>query len=47
MGWAKRSWEFDAVADRTTLEIDTLEETDPVAVPALDDVRVVAVAEKK
>ena len=47
MGWVRKSWEFEAVAGRTTLEIYTLEKTDPVAGPALDDVRVVAVAEKK
>ncbi len=47
MGWANQSWEFEAVSDRTTLEIYTLEKTDPVAGPALDDVRVVSMPEKK
>ena len=43
MRWVKKSWEFEAVADRTTLEIYTLEKTDPVTGPHLDDVRVVEV----
>jgi choice-of-anchor C domain-containing protein len=51
MGWVKKTWEFVAVADDTTLEIHTYDgkEEDPsgVAGPALDDVRVVAVASKK
>jgi choice-of-anchor C domain-containing protein len=42
MGWVTRAWEFTAVADETTLEIYTLETTDPVAGPALDDVWVIA-----
>jgi choice-of-anchor C domain-containing protein len=51
MGWVRKSWEFVAVAGETTLEIHTLDgaEEDPegVAGPALDDVRVVAVSERK
>ncbi len=47
MGWVRKAWEFEAVAGRTTLEIYTLEKTDPVSGPALDDVRVVAVAMRK
>jgi hypothetical protein len=35
--------EFVAVADETTLEIYTLETTDPTRGPALDNVRVVRV----
>jgi hypothetical protein len=42
-----KAWKFDAVADQTTLEIYTLEKTDPFAGPALDNVRVVAVAAMK
>jgi choice-of-anchor C domain-containing protein len=48
MGWEKKSWQFVAVADETTLEFHTLDgaEDDPngVAGPKVDDVRVVAVA---
>jgi len=47
MGWVTNEWEFDAVADQTTLEIFTLEKTDPVAGPALDNVRVEAVPARK
>ena len=51
MGWVKKSWEFVAVAGETTLEIHSIdgEEEDPtgVAGPALDDIRVVGVADKK
>jgi choice-of-anchor C domain-containing protein len=47
MGWLRKTWEFEAVADRTTLEIYTMEETDPVAGPSIDDVRVVAVSGRK
>jgi choice-of-anchor C domain-containing protein len=47
MGWVKKEWEFDAVADQTTLEIRTLEDRDPFKGPALDDVSVVAVPRTK
>lgn len=51
MGWVRKSWEFVAVAGETTLEFHTLDgvEDDPtgVAGPALDDVRVAAVADKR
>jgi choice-of-anchor C domain-containing protein len=47
MGWEKKSWEFEAVSDRTMLEIYTMEQTDPVAGPALDDVKVVVLPDKK
>jgi choice-of-anchor C domain-containing protein len=43
MRWVTHSWEFTAVSDRTTLEIHTLETTDPEQGPALDNVSVVAV----
>jgi hypothetical protein len=43
MGWVKHAWEFQALADKTTLEIHTLETTDPVQGPALDNVSVMAV----
>jgi choice-of-anchor C domain-containing protein len=41
MGWTKKTWEFVAVADETTLEIHTLDDEDDRGGPALDDVRVV------
>ena len=47
MGWMQKEWEFDAVAAQTTLEIRTAEDTDPVAGPALDDVRVEALPSGK
>jgi choice-of-anchor C domain-containing protein len=40
MGWAMYSWEFKAVADKTTLEIHTLETSDPFRGPVLDHVSV-------
>jgi choice-of-anchor C domain-containing protein len=43
MGWSTKTWEFVATADETTLEIYTLETTDPTHGPALDNVRVVRV----
>jgi choice-of-anchor C domain-containing protein len=43
MGWKTHTWQFKAVADKTTLEIHTLETTDPERGPALDNVSVVAV----
>ncbi len=45
MGWAKRSWEFVAFSEETTLEIHTLDDESGYAGPALDDVRVVTVTE--
>jgi len=47
MGWVRRSFEFNAVSDETTLEIYTLEKRDPIAGPALDDVQVTEVPQKK
>ena len=41
MGWAMKTWEFTADADKTTLEFYTLETTDPSCGPALDNVVVV------
>jgi choice-of-anchor C domain-containing protein len=43
MGWVKKSWEFTAEADRTTLEFSSL--TEGMYGPALDNVSVVAVNE--
>jgi choice-of-anchor C domain-containing protein len=43
MGWVTRAWDFEAVADRTTLEFHTLDDEDPNCGPALDDVRVTAI----
>jgi choice-of-anchor C domain-containing protein len=40
VGWTTKEWEFDAVANQTTLEFYTLEKSAPVAGPALDNVRV-------
>jgi choice-of-anchor C domain-containing protein len=34
------TWQFEAIASRTVLELRTLETTDPYAGPALDEVRV-------
>jgi hypothetical protein len=45
MGWVKKSWEFTAVGDETTLEFHTLDADDPNCGPALDDVSVVEVKE--
>jgi hypothetical protein len=47
MGWVEYVWEFEAVAEKTTLEFYTAMTTDPNFGPALDDVRVVAVPGKK
>jgi choice-of-anchor C domain-containing protein len=43
MGWKTHTWFFKAVADKTTLEIHTLETTDPEQGPALDNVSVMVV----
>jgi len=43
MGWAMYTWEFTAVAAKTTLEIHTLETLDPFRGPVLDNVSVVLV----
>ena len=43
MGWATKTWEFTADADKTTLEFYSLESTDPSFGPALDNVVVVEV----
>ena len=47
MGWVTKTWDFEAVANETTLEIYTLEKTDPFTGPALDNVRVVAIPPQK
>jgi choice-of-anchor C domain-containing protein len=43
MGWVRKTWEFTAEADKTTLEFVSLTEGD--VGPALDDVVVVAIRE--
>jgi hypothetical protein len=43
MGWVRRSWEFTAEADQTTLEFSCL--TESIFGVALDDVVVVPVKE--
>jgi hypothetical protein len=47
MGWSTKTWEFEATAEETTLEIYTLEMKDPYAGPALDNVRVVMIPLRK
>jgi len=47
MGWTTKTWEFVAVADETTLELHTLDDEDGFGGPAIDNVRVVAIPEKK
>jgi choice-of-anchor C domain-containing protein len=47
MGWEKMVWEFTAIADETTLEIYTLETTEGLAGPVIDDVWVLPVPVKK
>ena len=46
MGWTKKTWEFIATDENTTLEIYSLDYDDPNCGPALDDVSVVEVKEK-
>jgi hypothetical protein len=41
MGWVQKTWDFTAVAERTTLEFESLEFDDPVGGPAIDNVSVV------
>jgi choice-of-anchor C domain-containing protein len=43
MGWTMHTWEFHATSAKTTLEIHTLETTDPFQGPALDNVSVLLV----
>jgi choice-of-anchor C domain-containing protein len=47
MGWLKKAWEFEAVADETTIEFHTLETEADKWGPALDNVRVVAVQDRE
>lgn len=42
-GWTEETWEFTADADETTLELYTLEGTDELHGPVIDNVRVFAV----
>jgi choice-of-anchor C domain-containing protein len=44
MGWVRKTWEFTAEADETTLEFQSLTENTAEG-PALDDVVVVAIRE--
>ena len=46
MGWETKKWEFTAADDETTLEFHTLDD-DPNCGPVLDNVKVVAVHEKR
>jgi choice-of-anchor C domain-containing protein len=46
MGWVRKTWEFTAVEDETTLEFHSLDIDDPNCGPALDDVSVVELREK-
>jgi choice-of-anchor C domain-containing protein len=46
MGWTKKSWEFTAVEDETTLEFYSLDMDNPNCGPALDDVSVVELKEQ-
>jgi choice-of-anchor C domain-containing protein len=43
MNWTTQTWVFKATTEKTTLEIHTLETTDPERGPVLDNVSVVAV----
>jgi choice-of-anchor C domain-containing protein len=45
MGWEKKTWEFTATDDETTLEIFSTMTEDEACGPALDEVSVVAVKE--
>jgi choice-of-anchor C domain-containing protein len=47
MGWVEYAWEFDAVAAKTTLEFYSTMTKDPEFGPVLDDVRVIALPQKK
>jgi eukaryotic-like serine/threonine-protein kinase len=47
MGWEKMVWEFEAIAEETTLEIYTLETTDEFAGPVIDDVWVLPLPAKR
>lgn len=47
LGWTQKTWEFEATDASTTLELYTLEDTDPCCGPLLDDVKVVMINEKK
>ncbi len=46
MGWTKKSWEFTATEEKTTLEFYSLDYDDLNCGPALDDVSVAEVKEK-
>jgi choice-of-anchor C domain-containing protein len=42
LGWTDTTWEFVAVADQTTLELYSIDMSDPIRGPTLDNVSVVA-----
>jgi choice-of-anchor C domain-containing protein len=47
LGWKPMEWEFIATDDDTTLELYTLETTDPNCGPVIDNVKVVMIYERK
>ena len=47
MGWVTKTWEFEAVSEETAIEFHTLETEANNWGPAVDNVRVVAVRDKK
>ena len=47
MGWIEYAWEFEAVAEKTTIEFHTAMDSDPYFGPAIDNVRVRLIAERK
>jgi hypothetical protein len=47
MGWVTKAWQFEAIDDETLLEFHTLDDEDPNCGPALDNVQVVAIRDKK
>lgn len=46
LDWITKTLEFTAVADRTTLELYTLDKRDQFAGPLIDNVRVIEVTKK-
>lgn len=46
MGWTRKTWDFVAITTETTLEIHTLQTTQPDFGPVIDDVSVIALGVK-
>ena len=46
LNWTTKTFEFTAVANKTTLELYTLDKRDPFAGPLIDNVRVIEVTKK-